>query len=376
MKRKLITLLTAICMLYTTSTPVFGADDPDIDMLNNPRTVGDTVTWDYVWFGHYPQSSNGKGGYNNDPIKWRVLSVNGDEALLLADKNLDAKLYNEMRKDVTWETSTVRSWLNGYGSGSNKDRKNYSSNNFINRAFTAKEREAINRNTVQNPDNPAYERAEGGNPTTDKIFFLSIDEAMKPAYGFLNDIDNTKSREALNTEYAKSQEALADTSTEYAGNGWWWLRSPGGNSRCAACVDSSGYVSRSGYYISDDRLAVRPALFLNLKSNLWSSTASDSKVKGPKKVTLKKAVSPKKGTLKLTWKKDKKTTGYQAMVATDKKFKKNKKTATIKKNKTVTKTFTKLKRKKTYFAKVRAYKQVGKTKVYGAYSKVKKTKVK
>ncbi len=96
----------------------------------------------------------------------------------------------------------------------------------------------------------------------------------------------------------------------------------------------------------------------------------------PKKVVLKKAKSIKRGTLKLTWKRDTKATGYQAVVATDKKFKKNKKTATIKKNKTVTKTFTKLKRGKTYFTKVRAYKKVGKKNVYGAYSKVKKAKVK
>lgn len=105
-------------------------------------------------------------------------------------------------------------------------------------------------------------------------------------------------------------------------------------------------------------------------------TAKSQNTSKPKKMILKKVSSPKKGTLKLIWKKDAGITGYQAVVATDKKFKKNKKTATIKKNKTVTKTFTKLKRKKTYFAKARAYKQMGKTKVYGAYSAVKKAKVK
>ncbi|MCI9595957.1 MAG: Ig-like domain-containing protein [Firmicutes bacterium] len=114
----------------------------------------------------------------------------------------------------------------------------------------------------------------------------------------------------------------------------------------------------------------------NMANNQSDKTEiSTAKVKKPKKVTLKKAKSIKRGALKLTWKRDKKVTGYQAVVATDKKFKKNKKSAFITKNKTVTKTFTKLKRKKAYFAKVRAYKKVGKTKVYGAYSKVKKVKV-
>lgn len=96
----------------------------------------------------------------------------------------------------------------------------------------------------------------------------------------------------------------------------------------------------------------------------------------PQQATLKKVISPKKKTLKATWKRDSKATGYQVVIATDKKFKKNKKTATIAKNKTVSKTFKKLKSKKTYYAKVRAYKKSGSKKVYGAYSKVKKVKVK
>ena len=38
-------------------------------------------------------------------------------------------------------------------------------------------------------------------------------------------------------------------------------------------------------------------------------------------------------------------------------------------------TIKKLKVRKTYYVKVRAYKKVGKTKIYGDYSKVKKVKV-
>ena len=62
-------------------------------------------------------------------------------------------------------------------------------------------------------------------------------------------------------------------------------------------------------------------------------------------------------------------------IARNKKFKKGKKTVFVRKNKTTAKTFKKLKRKKTYYCKVRAYKQVGKTKIYGAYSKARKIKV-
>ena len=95
----------------------------------------------------------------------------------------------------------------------------------------------------------------------------------------------------------------------------------------------------------------------------------------PKKATVKKAKSTKKRTLKVMWKRDTKATGYQVVIAQNKKFRKGKKTVLIKKNKTTSRTFKKLKSRKNYYYKVRAYKQVGKTKIYGSYSKVKKVKV-
>lgn len=101
-----------------------------------------------------------------------------------------------------------------------------------------------------------------------------------------------------------------------------------------------------------------------------------------KKITVK--VAPKKQSVKVkaakkkltaTWTKDKNATGYQLQIATNKNFK-SAKTYTVTSYKTYKKTISKLKSKKTYYAKVRAYKTSGKTKVYGAYSAVKSCKVK
>ena len=63
------------------------------------------------------------------------------------------------------------------------------------------------------------------------------------------------------------------------------------------------------------------------------------------------------------------------MIATKKNFK-GAKTYTVKSYKTYKKVIKKLKAKKKYFVKVRAYKKVGKSKVYGAYSAVRSCKVK
>ena len=110
-------------------------------------------------------------------------------------------------------------------------------------------------------------------------------------------------------------------------------------------------------------------------SNYNAATKKITITVKPKKATLKKAKSTKKRTLKVMWKRDTKATGYQIVIAQNKKFKKGKKTALIKKNKTTSRTFKKLKSRKNYYYKVRAYKQVGKTKIYGAYSKIKRIKV-
>lgn len=108
----------------------------------------------------------------------------------------------------------------------------------------------------------------------------------------------------------------------------------------------------------------------------YTGKKSGSFIIKPKKAVAKKLTSKKAGTAKFTWKKSAGgVTGYQVQVANNKKFSKAK-TYTIKSAKTTSKSFKNLKSKKTYFAKVRAYKTVGKKNYTGAWSAVKSVKVK
>ncbi len=242
--------------------------------VSNPQISSGVTTWDCIYFGNYWQNdTNGDGTADkNDaktPIKWRVLSVNGDDAFLVADKNIDVQQYNVEWVDVTWETCTMRSWLNGYGASSNACGTDYTSDNFLDNAFTASEQSAISSTTVVNDDNPKY-GTEGGNDTTDKVYLLSIDEAMNTAYGF-SASSSSETRESVNTAYAKASGAWTSTRAEYEGNGYWWLRSPGIPSNSASFVSYDGYVFRGGVSVDDDDTAVRPALHLNLSSSTsWS----------------------------------------------------------------------------------------------------------
>ncbi|MCR5793462.1 MAG: InlB B-repeat-containing protein [Lachnospiraceae bacterium] len=99
-------------------------------------------------------------------------------------------------------------------------------------------------------------------------------------------------------------------------------------------------------------------------------------VKKPGKATIKALVSPKKKTIKVTIKKKiSGASGYTIMLATDKKFKKNKKTVNLSAKKTSV-TIKGLKSKKVYYVKVQTYTKKGSKKAVAAWSAVKKIKVK
>jgi hypothetical protein len=162
---------------------------------------------------------------------------------------------------LTWETSTIRSWLNGYGSAVNQAGTDYSVSpaaSFLGTAFTTGEQAAIPAVTVVNDNNPEYGTA-GGNNTTDKLCLLSIAEATTTGFGFTDDYSSPDVRKAGNTDYAKSRGIY----TYSTGCGDWWLRSPGFNARSAAIVYYDGYVYSIVYNVDDDGAGVRP-LFISI----------------------------------------------------------------------------------------------------------------
>ena len=106
-----------------------------------------------------------------------------------------------------------------------------------------------------------------------------------------------------------------------------------------------------------------------------SATTALKTVAKPKSASIKKVKAAKKA-ISVIWKKVSGVKGYQVQVATDKKFKKNKKTVTIKKQKTTKTTVKKLKAKKKYYVRIRTYKIVNGKKVYSSWSKVKSVKTK
>ncbi|MDO4363151.1 MAG: fibronectin type III domain-containing protein [Clostridia bacterium] len=107
-------------------------------------------------------------------------------------------------------------------------------------------------------------------------------------------------------------------------------------------------------------------------SNNNSSTQNQPKLK---KIVVNKVKAQKKAVV-VAWKAVKNVTGYQIQLATDKKFKKNKKTVTVTNKKATKKTVKKLKSKKKYYVRVRAYKTQNGKRTYSSWSKTKSFKTK
>ena len=206
----------------------------------------------YVTYGTYPQK---KAGNDSTPIEWLVLEYDAknNRALLISRYGLDCQPYNSSKTSVTWETCSLRTWLNG---------------TFLNKAFSKAEQGAILTTEVDNSKSQGYYSTNGGKNTQDKIFLLSYAEVNKyfnVEYWHVSGADkNTKSRVAP-TAYAIAQGASINSSYKTADGsayGIWWLRSPGSLQYYAAHVSTDGSLGRDS--VNHNNLSVRPAFWLDL----------------------------------------------------------------------------------------------------------------
>ena len=186
--------------------------------------------------------------------KWRVLEVQADRALIVSLIIFEKLPYNNENTDVTWETCTLRKYLNG---------------EFLQR-FTAEEQSKIIEVNITNNGNLWYETTDSIN-TDDKVFLLSIEEADR-YFGNSGDYQNKCRKTFDNRKWTMDANGRAFSNTHDLSryslfNGWsrwWWLRSPGSDTGKAAAVGSRGHVFVDGIPVSDKLGGVRPALWLSL----------------------------------------------------------------------------------------------------------------
>ena len=187
---------------------------------------------DIIKFGSYEQDGNKSNG--SEPIEWIVIHVEKNTAMLLSVNALD--VYNTYWGAVTWDSCTLRSWMN---------------ETFYDSAFSSSEKAAVLSETVVAEKNPNYD-TNPGKDTKDKVFALSYNEAK-------NLLSNSQRRCKPTVYAAKNQSVYTDGT----GNCYWWLRSPGkpGSGAAIVCTDGS-----FDYDVSYDGFCygMRPAIRIDL----------------------------------------------------------------------------------------------------------------
>lgn len=196
--------------------------------------IGDTVL-----FGAYEQDNDTANG--TEALEWIVIDKDGMSVLLISKYALDCQRYNSSHTDVSWETCSLRTWMNG---------------TFLDNAFSADEQSKITTIQVDADKNPEYS-VNPGNSTMDKVFLLGITEAER--YLTTNEL-----QKCAPTAYAIAHGAYIGSSNV---NCWWWLRSRGCGTKYATYVSLDGAVIYRGEAVFSDGGCVRPAMWINLEDN-------------------------------------------------------------------------------------------------------------
>lgn len=200
-----------------------------------PATIPNLVNSTII-FGAYEQDNDYSDGA--EPIEWIVLAQDGNRVLVISRMGIECKPFHNISKNVTWETCSLRQWLN---------------NAFYTSAFSEEEHGKIETSLVMADRNPQYSSSAGAD-TYDKVFLLSAKEVMQ----YLTDDADLI---CPATPYAVSRGAYVNHSTN---GSWWWLRTSGITNTNATSVNSDGTLDFDDGSVDSSKGVVRPAMWLNL----------------------------------------------------------------------------------------------------------------
>ena len=215
------------------------------------------------------KSNQDNNGYNTgvtywfryDPLCWRVLDP--DTGLVLCETVVDSQSFNSYvlsagtgSNTSYWGDAGMTHYASKYAESSLRQWLN---DDFYNAAFTAQQKNAITATTLDNSAYGSSSSAYDSVTTTDKVFLLSFNEVLNPAYGFSAEADaNDLARQARCSDYAKCQGIYGVTTSD------WWLRSAGSHSGKACYVDSDGpVIYQYPGLVGNTGFGVRPAMTLD-----------------------------------------------------------------------------------------------------------------
>lgn len=215
-------------VVVETETKVTYTTDENLQLIENTN-VGDIIR-----FGTYDQDNDISSG--KEDIEWIVLAKEDDQILVISKAALDCQPYNSEYANVTWESCSLRAWLNG---------------TFFETAFNEEEQRMVQITDVSADMNPYRGKTDPGNDTRDKVFLLSINEVEKY-------FSSNSERECIPTEYAVVSGVFVNNNQR---NCWWWLRTPGHYQSKAVNISCDGSIQHVAN-VNTDTYGVRPVIWL------------------------------------------------------------------------------------------------------------------
>ena len=193
--------------------------------------VGYAAETEYQIFSLGKYEQNGRLSDGPETMEWIILDTQGTKLLFLSRYAIDIRPFNESGEACTWETSSIRAWLNG---------------EFLETVIPSELSGAI---CLTELENERYSKgADCGKPTEDKVFLLSEYEADH--YFATN-----SQRRAFPTDMCAAEIE------EYGC--WWMLRTMGSSSKNVMGVHGAGGLNYNGRSVDEPR-AVRPAMWVDI----------------------------------------------------------------------------------------------------------------
>lgn len=197
------------------------------------KVVASPCGSDYKFSNEWAVTSGTTYYFKVEPIRWRILTTEEDNALILCDSIIAKHGYDDSTNMEAFEydyynISDIRAWL---------------CTTFYENAFTELQREIILTTTVDNSEYSAGYDSFDANDTEDKLFLLSYREVNNTDYGFIGSdlTDDTESR-MQTSDYARATGAYMSTDSANYGNGCWWLRSHSDFPFTFKCIFEDGSI--------------------------------------------------------------------------------------------------------------------------------------
>lgn len=254
MKKRIASAIIALILCLTMLPAAVLAAEPDTRQTIQPGASAingwsQSDGYDYIYLGNW----------NDNPVKWRVLSANGDtarsyndtpagnttnkqQALFMLSEDVLGQIEFGGKNQTKFDKSKAQTWCNDFKSSALTATEQLA---VFTTASKKESKQTIN-GTIYSSNNPSNLLPSTGSA----VFFLSVTEANSSAYGFSNN-DARKAK----------------------GGAWWLISRATKSAGTFGTIDSKGAFSSEK---STNTAGVRPALNLDKRQILFTAAADNS----------------------------------------------------------------------------------------------------